>query len=64
MEMNVWWVAKELACRIEGAPVFSEYIHSFVTEKPSDAFFLNREYQVSENNWEHPERNARLFLHL
>ena len=44
MEMNAWWVAKELACRIDGAPVFSEYIHSFVTEKPGDTFFFNREY--------------------
>ena len=26
------------------APVFNEYIHAFVTEKPSDAFFFNREY--------------------
>lgn len=24
MEMNAWWVAKELACRIDGASVFSE----------------------------------------
>ena len=37
-------MAKELACRIDGAPVFSEYIHSFVTEKPGDTFFFNREY--------------------
>ena len=27
MEMNAWWVAKELSYRIDGAPVFSEYIH-------------------------------------
>ena len=44
MEMNAWWVAKELACRIDGAPVFSEYIHSFVTEKPGDTLFFNRDY--------------------
>ena len=44
MEMNAWWVAEELANRIDGAPVFNEYIHSFVTEKPSDAFFFNRKY--------------------
>ena len=24
MEMNAWWVLKELACRIDGAPVFIE----------------------------------------
>ena len=36
MEMNVWWVTKELACRIDCAPVFSEYINSFVTEKLND----------------------------
>ena len=34
---------KNLACRIDGAPVFSEYINSFVAEKPSDAIFFNRE---------------------
>ena len=28
MEMNAWWVAKELPNRIDGAPVFNEYIHS------------------------------------
>ena len=44
MEMNAWWVAKELAYGIGGAPVFNEYIYAFVTEKQSDAFFLNREY--------------------
>ena len=41
MEMNAWWVAKELANRIDGAPVYNEYIHS---EKPSDAFFFNEKY--------------------
>ena len=43
MEMNVWWVAKKLAYRIDGAPVFSDYIHCSMTEKPSDAFFFNNE---------------------
>ena len=42
MKMNAWWVAKELANPIDGAPVFNKYIHSFVTEKPSDTFFFNR----------------------
>ena len=41
MELNAWWVH---GGRIDGAPVFSEYIHSFVTEKPGDTFFFNREY--------------------
>ena len=43
MEMNAWCVSKELANRIDGDPVFNEYTHAFVTEKPSDAFFSNRE---------------------
>lgn len=42
--MNAWWVAKELAYRIDGAPVFCEYIHCSATENPSDAFFFNNEY--------------------
>ena len=28
MEMNAWWVAKELACLIDVAPVFIEYLTS------------------------------------
>ena len=44
MEMNAWWVAKELSYRIDGAPVFSEYIHCSVTEYPSDAFFFYNEH--------------------
>ncbi|KXJ16378.1 hypothetical protein AC249_AIPGENE6513 [Exaiptasia diaphana] len=43
MEMNAWWVAKELSFRIDGEPVFNEYIHSFVTNKTNDAIFFNRE---------------------
>ena len=27
-----------------GAPVFNKYIHTFVTEKPSDGFLFNRKY--------------------
>jgi hypothetical protein len=42
--MDAWWMAKELSFRIDGAPVFNEDIHSFVTDKPEDAFFFNREY--------------------
>ena len=49
MENNAWWVSKELAYRIDGAPVFNEYIHSFVTVKPEEAFFFNREYITQFN---------------
>ena len=42
IEINAWWVVKELAYCIDGAPVFSEYIHCSVTEKP-----------VSESNRQH-----------
>lgn len=47
MEMNAWWVAKELSYRIDGAPVFSEYIHCSVTEKPTDAFSSTTSIQSS-----------------
>ena len=49
MEKNAWWVSKELAYRIDAAPVFNEYIHSFVTVKPEEAFFFNREYITQFN---------------
>ena len=49
MEKNAWWVSKELSLRIDGAPVFNEYIHSFVTVKPEEAFFFNREYITQYN---------------
>ena len=42
MEMNAWYVEKELANSIDRAPVCNVHIHAFVIEKPSDAFFFNR----------------------
>ncbi len=44
MEKNAWRVASQLAERIDGAPVLSEFIHSCVSEKPEDSFFFNEDY--------------------
>jgi hypothetical protein len=40
MEKNAWYVTNELRLRIDGAPVFNEYIHAYTTEKVDEAFFL------------------------
>ena len=43
MEKNAWRVASQLAERIDGAPVLSDYIHAGVSERAEDSFF-NGEY--------------------
>ena len=43
MEKNAWRVASQLAERIDGAPVLSDYIHASVSERAEDSFF-NGEY--------------------
>ncbi|CAB4031551.1 Transient receptor potential cation channel subfamily A member 1 [Paramuricea clavata] len=44
MEKNAWRVANQLAERIDGAPVLSEFIHGCVSEKTEDSFFFNEDY--------------------
>ena len=44
MEKNAWRVASQLAERIDGAPVLSDYIHASVSERAEDSFFFNGEY--------------------
>ena len=36
--------ASQLAERIDGAPVLSDYIHARVSERAEDSFFFNGEY--------------------
>lgn len=40
---NAWKVANEVCRRIHDAPVHSEYIKSFVSEKPNDGLFFNQD---------------------
>ena len=44
MEKNAWYVAELLVERIDGAPVFSERIKAWLSEKNEHHFFFNREY--------------------
>ena len=39
---NAWYVAKVIEGRIYDAPVLSEYITSFVSDKPNDLLFFNQ----------------------
>ena len=41
-ERNAWRVANEKALCIDDAPVLSDYIRAFVTEKDMEALFFNR----------------------
>ncbi|KAL9965166.1 hypothetical protein ACROYT_G028929 [Oculina patagonica] len=43
MRKNAWRVAIEVAARVDDAPVHSEYIKCFVSEKPDDGLFFNQE---------------------
>ena len=43
MEKNAWHCAGEISKRIDGAPVFNEFIQCFVTEK-KNTFFFNKTY--------------------
>ena len=42
MEKNAWHCAEEVRKRVDGAPVFHEFIKSYLT--PKDTFFFNQEY--------------------
>ena len=42
IERSAWRVANEIALHIDDAPVLSDYIKAFVTEKDMEAFFFNR----------------------
>ena len=42
IERNAWRVANEIALRIDDAPVLSDFLRAFVTEKDMEAFFFNR----------------------
>jgi hypothetical protein len=41
---NVWRVAHDIALRIDDAPVLSDYIRAYVTEKEEETFFFNKNY--------------------
>ena len=43
-EKNAWRVASQLAERVDGAPVLSDYIHARVSKRAEDSFFFNGEY--------------------
>ena len=60
MERNAWRVAHDIALRIDDAPVLSDYIRAFVTEREEEAFFFfqqdpaNHDYtKASENSKKH-----------
>ena len=42
MGKNAWCVAKEFQNRIDGAPIFSEFIDCYVTKESDEAFFFNK----------------------
>ena len=48
MEKNAWYCAEEIRKRIDGAPVFNDIIHLFLTER-SNTFFFNKTYLVQYN---------------
>ena len=41
MEKNAWHVSKQVAERIDDAPVLKEYINSKLSETPEELFFFN-----------------------
>ena len=41
MGKNAWHVCKEVAERIDDAPVLKDYISSRVSESPEELFFFN-----------------------
>ena len=43
MERNAWRVAHDIALRIDDAPVLSDYIRAFVTEREEEAFFFQQD---------------------
>jgi hypothetical protein len=43
MEKNAWYCANEIRNRVDGAPVFNEFIKCYLTPKQSP-FFFNKEY--------------------
>lgn len=42
MEKNAWFVADDLANRVDGAPVLSSFIHGLVSFQSDDHFFFNK----------------------
>ena len=62
MEKNAWHCAGEISKRIDGAPVFNEFIQCFVTEK-KNTFFFNKTYPTQYSSaGSTPQRN--LFLDI
>ena len=60
MKRNAWRVAHDIALRINVAPVLSDYIRAFVTEREEKAFFFfqqdpaNHDYmKASESSKKH-----------
>ena len=43
MERNAWTVAEEVQKRVDDAPVLSEYITAYTSQKINDTFFFNVE---------------------
>ena len=44
MEKNAWRITNQVAERIDGAPVLSEFIHGIESQRPEDSFFFNDNY--------------------
>lgn len=44
MEQNAWHVSKQLVERIDGAPVLSDRITAYLSEKQDKLFFFNQKY--------------------
>ncbi|EDO46041.1 predicted protein [Nematostella vectensis] len=44
MERNAWRITHQLAERIDGAPVLSDFINGIASESPDDMFFFNDNY--------------------
>lgn len=62
MEINTWWVAKEQRVSMVHLYLISEYINSFVTDNPKDAFFFNHENINQFNKTFGVDGNSRILL--
>lgn len=65
MRKNAWRVAIEVATRVDDAPVHSEYIKCFVSEKPDDGLFFNQELlkEFSSKGIEQKKRSTRCIIY-
>ena len=47
MERNAWTVVEEVQKRVDDAPVLSEYITAYTSQRINDTFFFNEENLAS-----------------